>query len=103
MRGEGVYIEPLIAHFGSILLNEGRLIDGVFWSRKAAENGSPVAQFNLGRSYMLGYGVNEDWYEAFSWLLKAAEQDYTEAQIMVAIIYRMKEGPVPDAEGSCTK
>lgn len=95
VREEGVYIEPLIAHLGSILLNEGRLIDGVFWSRKAAQNGSPVAQFNLGRSYMLGYGVNEDLYEAFSWLLKAAEQDYTEAQIMVAIIYRMKEGPVP--------
>lgn len=84
-----------IAQLGSILLNEGEFTDGIYWTKKAARNGSPIAQFNLGRSYMLGYGVDEDEVEAFNWMLKAAEQGHVNAQIMTAILYRTEDGPVP--------
>ena len=84
-----------IATLGSLLLGQGDYVNGIYWTRKAADNGSSTAQYNLGYSYMFGYGVEEDSHEACTWLLKAAGQGHTAAQIMMAIIYRMESGPVP--------
>ena len=45
------------------------------WYRKAAEQGYPLAQSNLGGMYANGLGVAQDYTEAVDWYRKAAEQD----------------------------
>ena len=50
------------------------------WSRKAAEQGDSMAQFNLGLMYDNGRGVPQDNTEAAKWYRKAAEQGYANAQ-----------------------
>lgn len=54
---------------------------------KAAENGSPVAQFSLGMAYIQGNGVSQNYEEAEKWFRKAAEQGNTSAQCMLGAIY----------------
>ena len=41
--------------------------------KRKAEQGDEVAQFNLGRLYYLGEGVEKDLKEAMKWFRKAAE------------------------------
>jgi TPR repeat protein len=52
------------------------------WYRKAAEQGSAIAQFNLGLFYdpRHGYILNTDKKQAEQWYCKAAEQGYIPAQ-----------------------
>ena len=47
---------------------------------KAAEQGDPNAQDNLGESYLSGWGVEKNEQEAVKWFRKAAEQGLAEAQ-----------------------
>lgn len=44
------------------------------WYRRAAEQGEPIAQLNLGEMYMLGIGVTRDAARAWLWLTLAARQ-----------------------------
>ncbi len=55
--------------------------------KHAAEQGDAVAQYNLGRCYHKGNGVEQDDFEAAKWLIKAAEQGYAEAQYSLARYY----------------
>jgi uncharacterized protein len=57
--------------------------------RKAATAGDTLAQFNLGTLYLQGLGVREDDAEAEKWFLRAAEQGYAPAQVLVGMIYSM--------------
>lgn len=59
----------------------------VFWYRKAAERGHPVAQFILGTKYMAGTGVGQDLVQAAQWLEKAGEQGVVEAQGILVSMY----------------
>jgi TPR repeat protein len=68
----------------------------VKWYRKAAEQGQPRAQFNLGISFANGLGVAQDYDEAFKWYRKAAEQGYPEAQFNLGISYARGQGVPPD-------
>ena len=68
------------------------------WFRKAAEQGLPPAQFNLGNSYRLGEGVKMDKSRAVGWYRKAAEQGMAEAQCNLALCYSDGEGVERDAE-----
>ena len=52
-----------------------------------ADNGDPLAQFNVGVRYMSGEGVNQDAVEAVKWYRKAAEQGYAEAQLNLGWCY----------------
>ena len=47
---------------------------------KAAEQGHAVAQFNLGKCYYDGEGVEQDMQKAVEWYTKAAEQGDEDAQ-----------------------
>jgi hypothetical protein len=47
--------------------------EAVRWYRKAAEQGYPVAQSNLGSMYALGKGVKQDYVQAYMWFNIAAE------------------------------
>lgn len=48
--------------------------------KKVAEQGDAEAQFNLGKCYYHGDGVNRDLKEAVYWFRKAAEQGHVKAQ-----------------------
>ena len=50
------------------------------WYRKAAEQGNPDAQYNVGMMYLRGEGVAGNRQEAIKWIGKAAEQGYKRAQ-----------------------
>jgi TPR repeat protein len=46
---------------------------------KAANQGCPDAQFQVGKMLENGIGVDKDRVQAILWYKKAAEQDYEEA------------------------
>jgi hypothetical protein len=60
--------------------------------RPLAEQGDPVAQFNLGLLYLDGHGVPQSPVEAANWFRRAAEQDYTQAQHNLGAMYGSGQG-----------
>ena len=60
--------------------------------RKAAEHGSPSAQFHLGVLYLLGRGVDQDLRQAATWITRAAEQGQAAAQFRLGSMYNNGEG-----------
>ena len=71
-------------------------VEAAKWWRKAAEQGDPIAQYNLGNSYHLGRGVPKDQVEAVKWTRKAAEQDDPPAQYNLGNSYANGEGVAKD-------
>ena len=65
--------------------------------RLSAEAGNARAQANLATLYLSGEGVNQDFAEASTWLLRAAEQGHTVAQYNLAILYENGLGVPRDA------
>ncbi len=66
------------------------------WYRAAAEQGYPVAQFNLGQRYAKGQGVRQDNVEAVKWFRKAAKQGDAPAQFTLGFAYMAGEGVPKD-------
>lgn len=64
---------------------EENLEQAVSWFRKAAEQGYPAAQYQLGRYYCSGVEMN--FGQAVSWFRKAAEQGYVDAQYQMGQCY----------------
>ena len=58
-----------------------------WWYRKAAEQGDPDAQKNLGDLYRRGEGVHQDAQESVSWYQKAAIQGHSRAQLNLGFMY----------------
>lgn len=54
--------------------------EAVKWWHKSAELGSVAAQYNIGRCYELGRGVEPDYDEAERWYRKAADQGPYDAE-----------------------
>jgi TPR repeat protein len=54
---------------------------------KSAEKGDAEAQFNLGRMYANGQGVDQSDTEALNWFRKAADQGYAKAQYGLGFMY----------------
>jgi uncharacterized protein len=77
---------PAQAEMGLLLRsfdNPARRIDHnefVAWTRKAAEQQYPIAQFNLAYAYTNGEGVARDEAEALRWMRAAAEKGYERAK-----------------------
>ena len=57
------------------------------WNRKAADRGTPVAEFALGVMYEKGHGVPQNDQEAVIWYRKAADQGVAEAQAYLGSMY----------------
>ncbi len=55
--------------------------------RPLADQGSAIAQFNLGLMYDNGEGVPRDYTAAASWYRKAADQGYASAQANLGFMY----------------
>jgi len=63
-----------------------------------AENGDAVAQFNLGKCYAIGEGVEQDMSKAVMWIRKAAEQGFVDAQGALGGFYAVGRGVEKDSE-----
>jgi hypothetical protein len=57
------------------------------WYSRSAEQGFAEAQFNLGRMYVLGQGVDQNKSQGVDWQVKAAEQGLAEAQFEIGMQY----------------
>ena len=58
--------------------------------------GDGIAQYNLGRMYVVGDGVPQDFEEAVKWFRKAAEQGDADAQHNLGKVYHTGEGVLKD-------
>jgi uncharacterized protein len=64
-----------------------------------AEDGDPIAQFNVGLMYRSGEGVPRDDAEAARWYRRAARQGHVTAQYNLGVMYAQGEGvPQDDSE-----
>jgi TPR repeat protein len=68
------------------------LVKAVEWHRKAADQGNPLAQYNLGLCYYNGEGIDKDLVEAVKWYRKAADQGDIDAQDNLGLCYYLGEG-----------
>jgi TPR repeat protein len=64
--------------------------------RRAAQQGSASAQFNIGLMYDEGQGVAQDYKEAVRWYKLAAAQGNAKAQFNLGVSYGKGEGVVQD-------
>ncbi len=64
--------------------------------RKAAVQGNPEAQNNLGQCYEQGLGLRRDYQEAAFWFGKAAEQGHATAQFNLGVMYEFGRGLAQD-------
>lgn len=60
--------------------------------RPAADQGNPIAQYNVGILYENGQGVPQDFRQAAEWYRKGADQGYSEAQNNLASLYLAGSG-----------
>lgn len=66
------------------------------WYQRAAKQGYPRAQRNLGLMYGLGRGIQKDDYKAFKWIQKAAKQGHAKAQNNLGAMYLKGKGTQRD-------
>ena len=57
------------------------------WIRKAAEQGEPVAEYELGYAYVEGNGVPKKMDEAVAWFRRCAEQGSPLGQVGLGTAY----------------
>ena len=53
--------------------------EAIGWTRLAAEQGDPIAQFNMSGFYLFGHGVPEDYVTGHKWLNLAAASGHDKA------------------------
>jgi len=61
-------------------------------TRKRANEGNPIAQFNMGVYAEKGWSMPVDMVAARSWYLLACEQGHIKAQFNLALMYLLGEG-----------
>jgi len=83
--GTGEFINRINGKPGLMNLSYGQ--DDLSALRKKAEQGSAEAQCNLGRAYVLGKGVPQNYTEAVKWYRLAAEQGHADAQYFMGLAY----------------
>lgn len=67
--------------------------------QERATGGDRDAQYELGKLYEFGKGVQQSYTEAVTWFKTAAERDHPEAQVALATLYRLGLGvPRQDSE-----
>ena len=66
---------------------EKDLKKGVYFVRKAAEQGYPRAEYFMAHLYSEGHGVEKDYKRHIYWMRKAAEHGYVVAQMALSFHY----------------
>lgn len=64
----------------------------MYWYRKAADQGNPSAQTNLGIAYYQGDGVKSSTKEALHWWSKAAKQGDARARSYLNVVKLTSRG-----------
>ena len=72
------------------------LKQSAFWYRKAADQGDPGAQAELGYFYLNGIGVDRDAAQAVRWFGRAAASGNHLAKLNLAILYLKGAGVAQD-------
>jgi len=67
-------------------------VESVKQFRKLADQGSASAEFNLGKAYILGEGVEKNNVEAAKWFRRSAEHGHVLSQFHLATAYMLGEG-----------
>jgi TPR repeat protein len=70
-------------------------VRAAYWFSAAARQNLPEAQYNLGRCFMTGYGVEKNQHQAFELFRLAAQQDLPQAELMLTQFYLSGIAPVP--------
>ena len=65
-------------------------------ARKAAEQGNPLSQFNLGLMYYKGRAVRQNYTEAVKWWRLSAEKGFAEALNNLGMMYGNGDGVAQD-------
>ena len=66
------------------------------WYVRAAKQGNPAAQFNLGLMYDIGEGVTPDYKRAIKWYRLAAKLNNAQAQFNLGQLYESGERVTQD-------
>ncbi|VVN79583.1 tetratricopeptide repeat protein [Pseudomonas fluorescens] len=72
--------------------NKGDYFSALKTFQSLAQAGYPKAQYQLGKMYYLGNGVDVDYKKAFYWFKLSAEQGIREAQHNLAVMYQDGSG-----------
>jgi|CXWL01.1.fsa_nt_gi TPR repeat protein len=67
-----------------------------YWFRMAAEQGDGCGQFNLGRMYEKGLGIDQNDEQFVYWTRKAAEQGYESGQWKLGLMFSEGRGVAQD-------
>lgn len=70
------------------------LDEALKWEVKAALQGDPEAQYDVG----LSYEIKEDYKKAMEWYLKASDQNYGVAQLYIGMLYANGKGVSRDVD-----
>jgi TPR repeat protein len=84
--------QRLSFQLGRAYSKSGNFVAALQQFRKAAEQGYPMAEYNLGLMYENGEGVAKDYAEAAVWFRKAAEQGNALAQNSLGTMYAYGQG-----------
>ena len=68
------------------------------WYLKAAQQGHAKAQYQVGKCYKNGEGVEKDRVKAFLYFTKSAKQDNGKAQLALGKCYLKGKGVAADRE-----
>jgi hypothetical protein len=80
---------------------EGNYSETIRLLRKAAEQGSAIAQFSLGLIYSDGIGISSNANQAMYWYQKSADQGYAAAQYNLGVMYDSSTAAVHDKKRQC--
>lgn len=79
---ESEYV-PAEAEVGVIYMAQKDTVTGIYWLKKAADQGHLVGQYYLGMAYSKGDGVIKDEAEALAWCYLAKANGYTNAEELI--------------------
>src|SRR5580698_1625541 len=90
IKTEQEYVQHELKLAGDYFAGRGVARDlkqSAFWYRKAADQGDPGAQVELGYFYINGIGVDQDPTQAVRWFARAAASGSSLAKLDLATLY----------------
>ena len=81
---------------GFAFFKQGNPVRAVYWFHAAAAQGLAEAEYNLGRCYLDGYGVNKNHHSAMEYLKKSADKGIQPAKLLLAKLYLAGIAADPD-------
>ena len=67
-------------------------LNGLSDLRRRAEEGDVKAQYDLGKIYMVGLGVSQDYQQAAKWYELASEHGFAPAQFVMGFLHEHGKG-----------